>query len=248
LDTHRNKSRRARTVLALAGVLALAAGGTGVATAGAATTAGSTAEAAAAPAAPAAHEGDIRGHRKILIVTYHTVKDCTVQANYPTNAGNHTWTVPNNTTIAWRFNVTGSVAAVSDTAHPNAFPHWGFVTDSSCIGTSVGQRSHYEVFHNGHWVKKPVSYPAGKAMPKRVLSGRSQFKPFWRAVDWHPSHGSVPSKHRKLGHDRTLRDAPHRFVIGNVFGAWQVRPTGSKKDGYTKVYVPSLHRWGWLQL
>ena len=31
-------------------------------------------------------------------------------------------------------------------------------------------------------------------------------------------------------------------------GSPNVRPTGQHQAGYTKVYVPSLHRWGWLQL
>jgi hypothetical protein len=150
--------------------------------------------------------------------------------------------------IAWRFNVTKKVAAVSDPAQPNAFPHWGFVTDSSCIGKSTGQTSHYEIYHNGKWVTKKISYPAGVPMPTRILSGRSQNASGWRTVAWHPDHGAVPNIQRKLGHNRTLRDTPLGFVIGNVYDSWHVRPTTTHKNGYTKVYVPSLNRWGWLQL
>jgi hypothetical protein len=204
-----------------------------------------------APAAVAAgkpKEGDVRGHRRILIVDYSVRSDCKVHANYPVNPGDHGWTIPKGAKISWRFNVTSKVAAISDPAATSAFPHWGFVEDSGCIGTSTGQRSSYQQFHNGKWVTHETSFPAGRPVPSRILSGRSQYAPYWRAVDWHPDHGAVPAAHRQLGHNRTLRDAPHRFVIGNVYADWQVRPTGEVRDGYTKVYVPSLHRWGWLQL
>ena len=179
-------------------------------------------------------------HRRILIVRYHVVKDCKIHANYPSNPGDHAWVIKKGATISWRYNVTSKIAAVSDPARTKSFPHWGFVEDSSCIGASTGQESTYR--------GKPISFPAGRPMPQRILSGRSQFEPFWRAVDWHPDHGAIPAAQHKLGHDRTLRDAPHRFVIGNVYAAWQVRPTSAHQDGYTLVYVPSLKRWGWLQL
>lgn len=199
-------------------------------------------------AAVAPKEGDVRGHRRILIVTYHVTADCTVHTNYPVNPGDRGWTIKKGATIAWRFNVTDTVAAISDPARGSGFPHWGFVTNSSCIGTSTGQHSSYQIFHNHRWVTVKTSFPADQPMPKRLLSGRSQYQPFWRAVDWHPSHGAVPGAERTLGHNRTLRDAPHRFVIGNVFADWHVRPTTTHQDGYTLVYVPALHRWGWLQL
>jgi hypothetical protein len=252
----RSLSRRIPVVIALAAVCALAvAGGTHVPAAAAGAAIGTADEAAGedaddvpAVAAATPEEGDVRGHRRILIVTYHVTKDCTVTANYPTNPGDHKWVVPRGATIAWRYNVNSKIAAVSDPARADDFPHWGFVTDSSCIGTSTGQNTFYEIYHDQQWVKQPISYPAGRPMPKRVLSGRSQYAPYWRSVDWHPDHGAVPGAQRALGHDRTLRDAPHRFVIGEVYAAWQVRPTDIRQDGYTKVYVPSLHRWGWLQL
>jgi hypothetical protein len=246
-------------VIALAAVFALAAsGGTqvpaeataavGVAAAPADNATGEDADDVPAVTAGTPKEGDVRGHRRILIVTYHVEKDCTVHANYPINPGDRIWVIRKGATIAWRYNVTSTIAAVSDPALANDFPHWGFVADSSCIGTSTGQNTFYEIYHNGQWVKKNISYPAGRPMPKRILSGRSQYEPHWRAVDWHPGHGAVPGAQRTLGHNRTLRDAPHRFVIGNVYAQWQVRPTSVHQDGYTKVYVPSLHRWGWLQL
>lgn len=51
-----------------------------------------------------------------------------------------------------------------------------------------------------------------------------------------------------MTHNATLRDAADRFVIGNVFDGWQVRPTSEHCNGMTKVYVTVLHRWGWVQL
>jgi hypothetical protein len=208
--------------------------------------------AAQAAAAKPPKEGDIKGHRRILIVKYHVTGNCVIHANYPNNHAapngkRTTWSVPAGKTIYWRYNVTSKVAAISD---PNVsdFPHWGFVEDRGCIGTSTGQTGSYQIFHKGKWEKRTVKYPAGKPVPNRILSGRSQFKPFWRAVDWHPSHGAVPSKSRKMKHNGTLRDAANRFVIGNVYKGWTVKPTGSHSGGMTKVYVPALHRWGWLQV
>lgn len=194
-------------------------------------------------------EGEVvKGHRRILLVTYHVRKDCVVHPNYPTNPGGRHWTIRTGEKIIWRYNVTSKVAAVSDPA--GGFPHWGFVEDSTCIGTSTGQDAQeYTVIEHGkEVVKKTPPYPAGVAMPTRILSGRSQYEPFWRKVDWRPDHGAVPGARHKMTHNATLRDAPHRFVIGNVYDTWEVRPTGRTQDGYTEVYVPSLGRWGWLQL
>jgi hypothetical protein len=215
----------AALAIVVAGAWALTAGGTSQA---------STSTLAVADAAAKAHS-------RILIVDYHVVKDCVVHANYPINPGGHHWTINKGSKIGWRYNVNSKVAAVSDVEHPDRFPHWGFVEDSSCIGTSVGQTAKDA---NGH----TISYPAGVPMPKRILSGRSQNESGWRAVEWQPKGGAIPAAHRALGHNATLRDTPGDFVIGNVFAAWQVRPTGEQQNGYTKVYVPSLQRWGWLQL
>lgn len=224
----------------------------GLVTTGAVVTAevvGGRSASAAAAAADAPKEGDVSGHRRILIVRYHTVKNCTILANYPVNPGGRGWTIPAGATVNWRYNVTSKVAAVSDPAgHAKGFPWWGFVSDSSCIGRSVGQTGSYRIFHNGQWETRPISYPAGRPVPKRILSGRSQFDPYWRAVDWRPSHGAVPAAKRRMTHNATLRDAANRFVIGTVFNGWQVRPTAERRSGMTKVYVTALHRWGWLQL
>jgi hypothetical protein len=240
-DSRRSRGRAAVAVLVAIGLAGTAAVVVGVARAGAV-------PAARTAAAAGPEEGDVRGHRRILIVRYHVVKDCTIQPNHPRNPGDRSWTIPTGGTINWRYNVTSRVAAVSDPAgHAKGFPWWGFVPDSSCIGRSVGQTGSYQIFHDGRWETRTISYPAGRPVPKRIRSGRSQFAPYWRAVDWRPAHGAVPSKRRRITHNATLRDAPNRFVIGNVFDGWQIRPTSAHSRGMTKVYVPALRRWGWLQ-
>ncbi|WP_132114591.1 hypothetical protein [Actinocrispum wychmicini] len=204
-------------------------------------------------AVAAAHkpkEGEVvKGHRRILLVTYYTKSDCVIHPNYPTNPGGRSWTIRKGDQIIWRYNVTSKVAAVSDPGD-NKFPHWGFVEDSECIGTSTGQDpKKYTVIENDkEVVRKTPPYPAGVAIPEhRNLSGRSQFDPFWVTVDWMHDRGAIPGTRHKMSHNATLRDAPNRFVIGNVYDKWEVRPTGKTEGGYAEVYVPSLHRWGWLQ-
>jgi hypothetical protein len=204
-------------------------------------------QAVAAAAAKPPKEGDIKGHTRILIVKYHVKSTCTVRANYPVNPGGRQWTVPAGATINWRYNVNSKVAAVSMPGD-REFPWWGFVVDRGCIGTSVGQTGFYERYTNGHWVRHKVVYPAGRAVPDRILSGRSQAKSGWRKVNWRPSHGAVPAAKHKMGRNATLRDSANNFVIGNVYAGWQVRPTSQRSHGMTKVYVTALHRWGWLQL
>jgi hypothetical protein len=190
-------------------------------------------------------EGEVRGHRRILIVRYHVTRACVVRPNARRAAG--AWTIAPGSTINWRYNVSRTVAAVSDPrGHAKGFPWWGFVTDSGCIGRSVGQTGSYQVFHHGRWVRHRISYPAGRPRPTRLLQGRSQFRPFWTAVDYSVAHGSTPRHLVRLGHPATLRDRPDRFVIGNVFAGWRVRSTRARPHGWTKVYVPALHRWGWV--
>jgi hypothetical protein len=224
---------------------------------------------ASAAAKPKPKEGDVDGHRRLLLVTYATTKDCVVHANYPIPAGHdHTFTIAKGAEIVWRYNVTKNIAAV---ARPGTkdFPHWGF-TDRSCIGKTVGkdgkpyQVGTYRVYHKGHWVVHHTPrVPAGQAVPSRLLSGRSQYDheragSYWTSVHWCagmgavtnatcPDHGTVPAAERRMAHDRTLRDAPHAFVTGNVYQGWAVRTTGIEKSGYWKVYVPELKRWGWVQ-
>jgi hypothetical protein len=192
-----------------------------------------------------AKEGDVRGHRRILIIRYKTVADCVIYPNVDRASG--AWTIPAGRTVNWRYNVSSRVAAVSDPAgHAKGFPWWGFTVDSSCIGTSTGQLGHYDVFHHGRWVRHDLVFLAGRPMPRRVLSGRSQFAPYWRAVDWRISHGGIPTHLVRMTHNATLRDQPDRFVIGNVYADWRVRAASAHPSGWTKVYVPVLDRWGWV--
>jgi hypothetical protein len=192
-------------------------------------------------------EGDIRGHTRILIVTYQVRSDCTVLANYPVNPGGRRWKVRKGAKINWRYNVNSKVAAVS-VPGDRTFPWWGFVRDRGCIGNSVGQTGYYQRYTKGKWVTHKVTYPAGRPVPNRILSGRSQAKSGWKKVNWRPSHGPVPAAKHKMGRNATLRDAANNFVVGNVYARWTVRPTSQRHHGMTKVYVPALHRWGWLQL
>ncbi|WP_285685481.1 hypothetical protein [Actinoplanes sp. NBRC 103695] len=194
------------------------------------------------------------------------VKPCHVQRNYPRNpgSGRKTWTINPGSTVAWRYNITADAAMVSD---PNVaqFPHWGVVTNSDCIGATVGQRGHYWRYQkrgNGKrgWVRHETpAIPAGQPMPKVTnhpgykshrLYGRSQSKKshYWNKVDWQPKSTTAPRTRHKMTHNATLRDRPNEFVISNVMRGWLVLPTSEERKGYTKVYVPSLKRWGWIQL
>ena len=210
--------------------------------------------------------GNICGHTRILIVKFTVVRPCHVQRNYPRNpgGGRKTWTINPGATVAWRYNITPNAAMVSDPSVAQ-FPHWGVVTNSDCIGVTVGQRGHYwryEKRGSGKrgWVRHETpAIPAGQPMPKVTnqpgyksnrLYGRSQSKKthYWNKVDWRPKGAAIPHARHKMTHNATLRDQPSEFVIGNVMNGWLVRATGEKRKGYTKVYVPSLKRWGWLQL
>ena len=202
--------------------------------------------------------GRICGHTRILIVRYRAETDCQIKANYPVNPGGKNdwteWTIPAGKEIGWRFNVNDHVAEIWDPARVGSGkPHWGFVTNRKCIGKSTtdNQSAYWTYEKNKKWKRHPISYPAGRPVPKHImLAGRSQ-KPenhYWNKVDWNKRYGAIPATAIKLGQDRTLRDRPNEFVVGNVKAGWQVRPTNEKKAGYTKVYVPSLDLWGWLEL
>ncbi|QDY11127.1 hypothetical protein FJK98_31570 [Micromonospora sp. HM134] len=204
--------------------------------------------------------GKVCGHTRILLVKYSVRAVCRVQDNYPHNpgAGRKTWTIKPGATIIWRYNVNAHVALISDPARDSKhlFPHWGFVINSECIGKTLEQSGHYWRFEKpkhgaARWVRHdtpPVH--AGQSMPHRTLYGRSQSvrSGYWKRVDWTPAGSTVPATQRKMAHNRTLRDLPNGFVIGNAKAGWQVRPTSQHQAGYTRVYVPSLHRWGWVLL
>lgn len=178
-----------------------------------------------------------------LILDYNVAKSCRVYENYPKDGvvGNDpSWTIKPGEVVAWRYNVNSHWAMISDKKYRNSPDHawWGFV-DPSCIGTSVG----------GEPFPTPSSsYPAGRAVPKRILEGRSAVeKDHYRKVDFRVAPGSVVNEKQRIRSKGTLRDFANRFVIGNVEGDWHVRRTSESKSGWTKVYVPNAKRWGWVQ-
>jgi hypothetical protein len=176
-------------------------------------------------------------HTAKLLVRYATTAPCVIHPNYPKagvvgNAG-RTWTVPAGRSIVWRYNVNATWAAVSDPdrAARKQFPWWGF-TRSACIGRSIRQ----------------AGYPAGVAVPGRILSGRSQQAAGWRDVVFSVPPAPVTARHRRITGNGTLRD-PANFVIGNVFPGWHVEVTGRTRSGghWVEVYVPNARRWGYIE-
>lgn len=194
-------------------------------------TTSSTVEQEATPA-PAA-----RGpHSKKLLVRYKTTSACKVVLNYPkagvVNNDKRTFTVGTGKTIIWRYNVNSTWALVSDPARASArtYPWWGF-TPKRCIGTSIEQSG----------------YPAGQAVPRRILEGRSQQADGWRPVDFNASSAGITGR-VKMVNSGTLRDSAN-FVTGNVPAGWSVDRTGvTRSNGHwLKVYVPNAKRWGWIE-
>jgi hypothetical protein len=176
-------------------------------------------------------------HSRKLLVRYATKSTCTIYPNYPKagvvgNSG-RTWTIAGGQTIIWRYNVNRTWAAVSDPRRASAkqFPWWGF-THRACIGRSVRQQG----------------YPAGRPVPNRILSGRSQHKPYWRPVDFSVAPAAVRAHHRRVKSAATLRDGAN-FVIGNVFADWHVDvTTRTRSHGHwVEVYVPNARRWGYIE-
>lgn len=185
-------------------------------------------------AAPA-YAGDSAKETK-LFVKYATKSTCTVYLNYPKEGvlGNSSpWTVPAGEAVIWRYNVndTWALISYSKRAH-EIFPWWGF-TRRDCLGTSVRQKG----------------YPAGVAVPTRILEGRSrQVEPGWRPVDLSVKPAAVTEHGRRVVRNATLRD-PANFVTGNVLADWHVDVTGrTRSDGHwIEVYVPNAKRWGYLE-
>jgi len=235
---------------------------------------------------PPKKEGDICGHKRILLVNYFLKHTCRVQRNYsdgpgraPLNpgAGPKTWEIPATTItkddkghdivirtiIKWRYNVTKNVAVIR--VPGREFPDWLFTTNSDCIGDTAGagdakepdkpQKGHY---HRGEksadgtlkWVRHETpEITPGDPMPQRLKEGRSQNRKtgYWNRVEWDVQGPKVPAARAKLCGNATLRDQPNEFVIANVMDTWIVQPTKEQSRGMTKVYVPSLKRWGWLE-
>jgi hypothetical protein len=184
---------------------------------------------------------------QLLFVNYTARSDCPVLPNYPKAGvvGNAAFdTVRAGQVLVWRYNADPTWSVVRDPARARAkqFPWWGF-TRTSCIGDSVATTGRSRATHCSRG-GQPLSYPAGRPVPKRVRSARG-------SCDWVPVQFTVPAahithKHRALKHDATLRD-PRHLVIGNVPHTWPVDVTGhTLPRGWTEVYVPNARRWGYI--
>src|SRR2546430_6123376 len=176
-----------------------------------------------------------------LILDYRVARTCDVHPNYPKEGvlGNDIgWTIGTADVVAWRYNVDDTWAMISDKKYRGTrHPWWGFV-HRDCIGTSIGGE---------HFPTPTSSYPAGRPAPGRILEGRSAVAAdHYRAVDFRPAPARIINDHKRIASMGTLRDAPNRFVIGNVFPDWHVRQTDQREAGWTKVYVPNAKRWGWV--
>jgi hypothetical protein len=185
-------------------------------------------------AQPASANPDDTGTK--LFVKYATTSACTVYLNYPKDGvvGNGSpWTVPAGESVIWRYNVDSTWALISYPKRAHAtFPWWGF-TRRDCLGTSVEQ----------------ADYPAGVAVPQRVLEGRSrQLSAGWRPVDFSVAPAPVVEHGRAVVHNATLRD-PANFVIGNVPASWHVDLTDHTRSNghWIEVYVPNAQRWGYVE-
>ena len=180
-----------------------------------------------------------------LILDYHVTRQCQVYPNYPDQGviGNDNgWKIAPGEIVGWRYNVNDTWAMISDKKYRKdpKHPWWGLV-QRSCIGGSVG----------GEHFPTPTShYPSGQPIPNRILEGRSDGNDaveHYKKVDFRPSSASVVNDHQQITSKGTLRDAPNRFVIGNVLPGWHVQLTTQRKAGWTKVYVPNAKRWGWVE-
>ena len=191
--------------------------------------------------AATAHAGQQERSTKLLI-RYAAKSDCTVVPNYPASGvtGNsaRTWTIPAGKTVIWRYNVDATWALVSDPVRASdparvekELPWWGF-TRRDCIGLSVKQKD----------------YPAGIAVPDRLLEGRSQKASGWRPVKFDQPGARVTNNHKKVTSNGTLRD-PANFVVGNVFAGWHVHLTDKTRSNghWVLVYVPNAQRWGYIE-
>lgn len=178
-----------------------------------------------------------------LILDYRVVATCPVYPNYPKEGviGNQIgWTITPSDIVGWRYNINNTWAMVSDMKYRKSSTNaWWGITQRACIGGSVG----------GEPFPTPESsYPAGVAIPNRILEGRSAVEAdHYKTVDFRPSSATVINDYRRIDSKGTLRDAPNNFVIGNVYADWHVHQTNQRSQGWTKVYVPNAKRWGWVQ-
>jgi len=171
-----------------------------------------------------------------LFVWYTTTSDCLVYPNYPkpgVKGQGFAWTITAGKSVIWRYNVNETWALVTDPGRAReTFPWWGF-TERKCIGKS----------------KEQSDYPAGVAVPDRILEGRSKVADSgWRSVDYHQGPEPIVKYAVLVKNSATLRDRAN-FVVGNVFAGWKVDVTNLKRSNghWVYVYSPSARRWGYIE-
>ncbi|MGC4959703.1 GW dipeptide domain-containing protein [Actinomadura citrea] len=212
---------------------------------------------------PAAKPAAKRKTKWVLQLRYRITKPCRIFFNDPsrTTGANKSWTLTPRkshkgkpTTVKWRYNSDRKWAVVSVGGH--GYPHWGYTDRTkkgTCLGTSIRQAERVALDpKTKKWV--PVSYyPAGRPVPSRLHYGRSgkvgatKQHVGWRKVDQSPSGAKIV---RRVATDEnaTLRDKAN-FVIGNVPKGWRIGLTHSTRQNghWTKVRVPKLKRWGYIE-
>lgn len=181
---------------------------------------------------PVHHTGAKATRTKKLLVRYATTSTCNLYPNYGKKG--KAWQIPAGKSIIWRYNIDHTWAMVSDPrrAAGKHFPWWG-VAKRSCVGKSIKQKG----------------YPAGRKVPRSILRARSAVnKSGWRRVIWHVPASPITRRNITLRHNATLRDPAH-LVLGNLSAGIKVHLTsGSTSKGrWVKVYVPALHRYGYIE-
>lgn len=196
--------------------------------------------ASAATVGVAAGGTPMRTRKVSLVLDYSVAMACDVHPNYPATNHDAAWHIAPGDTVAWLYNVDATWSVVSDKRYRDSTTHpaWGFVR-RDCIGTSLGGEAFPTSFSR---------YPSGRVVPLRELQGRSTVtSDHYRPVTFTPPAGQVIEPRRTIRTMGTLRDGANRFVIGTVFAGWHVRTTNQRAAGWTKVYVPKLKRWGWVE-
>ncbi|TDD59281.1 hypothetical protein [Actinomadura rubrisoli] len=233
------------------------------------------AQAAGSPSAPAARPANApaaaptgkpaakRETRWVLQLRYRITKPCTIYFNHPdhTRGANKSWTLTPRTsgkgkptTVKWRYNANRKWAVISVGGH--GYPHWGYTNRTkkdTCLGTSIRQAEKVAKNSEGKWTVPVSYYPAGRPIPSRIGYGRSRaVGATEQHVGWREVKQTLPGAKiiRRVATDEnvTLRDNAN-FVIGNVPKGWRVdRTRATRQNGHwTKVKVPKLNRWGYIE-
>lgn len=215
-----------------AGALLTGALFTGATSATAATTPLPASSPTAAAAVYAEHPATLQAKRAKLLIRYATKRTCVLYPNYRKKGT--AWKISAGHSIIWRYNIDHKWAMVSDPhrAKRRHYPWWG-VTLRGCIGKSI----------------KQTGYPAGRPVPHRVLQARSRVaKSGWRRVIWKVPAGPIVRRNIAVRRNATLRD-PANLVLGNVASHTKVHRTSTtrSKGFWVKVYVPKLHRYGYIE-